>query len=138
VRLAQLFRNLRELLWRHPSVAYLDARQPLSGPAAFRAADAALGFLRGAGLSRQDCVAGMSNLVNYTFGSALFRLVQASTTEPRRDYERRVRLASMNELPHISDMAAEMLDRCGDDEFETGLQHLINGLRLQAPTSEGE
>jgi AcrR family transcriptional regulator len=131
-RLGQLFRNLRVLLWRHPGVAYLDARQPLSGPAAFRAAEAALGILRGAGLSRRDSVAGMSNLISYTFGCALFRLVQASTTEPRRDYERRVRLASMDELPHIADMAAEMLDRCGDDEFETGLQALIDGLRAQA------
>ena len=43
-----------------------------------------------------------------------------------------MRLASMNELPHIADMAAEMLSRCGDDEFETGLQHLIDGLRAQA------
>jgi AcrR family transcriptional regulator len=132
-RLAQLFRDLRGLLWRHPGVAYLDTVQPLSGPAAFRAADAALGILAGAGLNRAHCVAGMSNLVSFTFGSALFRLHQAGATEPRRDYERRVRLASMNELPHIADMAAEMLNRCGDDEFETGLQHLIDGLRTQGP-----
>lgn len=137
-RLAQLFGNLRALLWRHPGVAYLDTVQPLSGPAAFRAADAALGILAGAGLNRIDCVAGMSNLVNFTFGSALFRLHQASETEPLRDYERRVRLASMNDLPHIADMAAEMLSRCGDDEFGTGLQHLINGLRAQLTASEGE
>lgn len=138
-RLARLFGNLRELLLRHPSVAYLDTVQPLSGPAAFRAADAALGILAGAGLSRADSVAGMSNLVSYTFGSALFRLHQATESEPRRDYERRVRLASMNGLPHIADMAAEMLNRCGDDEFETGLQDLIDGLRRRRrPTSEGE
>jgi AcrR family transcriptional regulator len=130
-RLAQIFRNLRALLWRHPAVAYLDAVQPLSGPSAFRAADAALGILRGAGLSRRDCVQGMSNLINFTFGAALFRLVQASDSEPRRDYERRIRLAEMNGLPHIADMAAEMLDRCGDDEFETGLQALIDHLRTQ-------
>lgn len=135
-RLAQLFRNLRALLWRHPSVAYLDTVQPLSGPAAFRAADASLGILAGAGLNRVDCVAGMSNLVSFTFGSTLFRLHQAGETEPRRDYERRVRLASMNELPHIADMAAEMLSRCGDDEFETGLQHLLDGLRLQQRSSQ--
>ena len=134
-RLARLFGNLRALLLRHPSVAYLDTVQPLSGPAAFRAADAALGILAGAGLSRAGCVAGMSNLVNFTFGSALFRLHQAVETEPRRDYERRVRLASMNELPHIADMAAEMLSRGGDDEFETGLQSLIDGLRSQARTN---
>jgi AcrR family transcriptional regulator len=130
-RLARLFGNLRDLLWRHPAVAYLDAVQPLSGPSAFRAADAALGILRGAGLSRADAVTGMSNLISYTFGSSLFRLVQASESEPRRDYERRVRLAGMNELPHIADMAAEMLDRCGDDEFETGLNALIDGLRAR-------
>jgi AcrR family transcriptional regulator len=131
-RLAQLFRNLRALLWRHPAVAYLDAVQPLSGPSALRAADVALGILRSAGLGRREAVAGMSNLISYTFGSSLFRLVQASESEARRDYERRVRLAGMDELPNIADAAAEMLRRCGDDEFETGLQALINGLREQA------
>ncbi|HEY1972068.1 MAG TPA: TetR/AcrR family transcriptional regulator C-terminal domain-containing protein [Pseudonocardia sp.] len=135
-RIATLFGNLRELLWRHPAVAYLDAVQPLSGPAAFRAADAALGMLREGGLDREACVAGMSNLVSYTFGNALFRLAQASEQEPRKDYERRVRLATMSDLPNIADMAAQMLHRGGDEEFRMGLHSLIDGLRAHAQRTE--
>jgi AcrR family transcriptional regulator len=137
-RIATLFTNLRELLWRHPAIAYLDAVQPLSGPAAFRAADAALGMLREGGLDRAACVAGMSNLVSYTFGHALFRLAQASQEDARKDYERRVRLATMSDLPNIADMAAQMLHRGGDREFEIGLHSLITGLRARASGPAGE
>jgi AcrR family transcriptional regulator len=129
-QLVELFTNLRELLWLHPSVLYADTLRPLSGPAALRAADAALAILRASGLDGEAAVTGLSTLISYTFGSALFRLNQAG--EGRPSYELHVRGADPAALPNVSSLAAEMLARGSDHEFDAGLRLIVDGLAHQA------
>lgn len=134
-QLTVLFRNLRDLIGRHPSLAYADAAGPVSGPAALRAADAALGMLRAGGLEDADAVAGMSVLVNYTFGSAMFRRHREVANESRAAYELHIRGADPATLPNVAAMAPHLLNRGTDEEFDTGLSYIVEGLRRQARSS---
>lgn len=125
-QLSKLFTNLRELLHRHPIVLHADPLRSMTGPASLHAADAALGMLRAGGLDGADAIHGMSALINYTFGAAMFRLGRHG--EERRHYEHNVRGADPDELPHIAALAPHFLERGGDPEFEVGLRILIDGL----------
>ncbi len=129
-RIERLFTDLRALLLAHPAVLYADAGRPLSGPGALRAADAALGMLREAGLDGASAVSGMSTLVAYTFGSAMFRLHQ--TTDGSAEYARHVRGVDPQDLPHVAAATEHLLARGGDTEFAGGLRLIIDGLARQA------
>lgn len=128
--LTDLFANLRELLLAHPAVLYADAARPLSGPGALRAADAALGMLRTGGLSDQEAVAGLSALISYTFGAAMFRLHHRDGDD--HDYAVNVRGADPAQLPHVAELAPHLLTRGADAEFSAGLNLVIDGLARQA------
>ena len=128
-RLERLFTDLRELLWRHPSVLYAE-RRPLTGPGALRALDATLAMLRPTGLSADEAVAATSTLLSYTFGSALFRLSHSG--EGRPDYERTIRGVSPEQLPQIAHYAPALLERGAAAEFAAGLRLIIDGLVRQA------
>ena len=125
-RLLELFTNLRELLHRHPTVLHADPLRPMTGPASLRAADAALGLLRTAGLDGEDAIDAMSVLINYTFGAAMFRLGRAG--EARGHYERHVRGADPAELPNVAALSGFFLERGSDREFAVGLRILVDGL----------
>jgi AcrR family transcriptional regulator len=129
-RLERLFTDLRALLLAHPAVLYADAARPVSGPGALRAADAALGMLRNGGLDGGRAVTGMSTLVAYTFGSAMFRLHQ--TTDGSREYAQHVRGVDPDELPNVAAVTEHLLSRGSEAEFAVGLRLIIDGLLRQA------
>jgi AcrR family transcriptional regulator len=129
-QLEQLFTNLRALLLAHPAVLYADAARPVSGPGALRSADAALGMLRSGGLDGAHAVAGMSTLIAYTFGSAMFRLHQ--TADGHEDYSRHIRASDPDQLPHVAAVSEHLLTRGSEAEFAGGLRLIIDGLARQA------
>lgn len=129
-RLEGLFTNLRELLLAHPAVLYADAARPVSGPGALRAADASLGMLREGGLADDLAVTGMSTLVAYTFGSAMFRLHQ--TTDGTADYSKHIRGVDPDDLPNVAALSTHLLSRGSAAEFSVGLRLIIDGLARQA------
>ncbi len=129
-QLEQLFTNLRALLLAHPAVLYADAARPVSGPGALRSADAALGMLRSGGLDGEHAVAGMSTLIAYTFGSAMFRLHQ--TTDGHEDYSKHIRGVDPEHLPNVAAVAPHLLSRGSEAEFAVGLRLIIDGLARQA------
>lgn len=133
-QLEKLFSDLRALLLSHPAVLYADAARPLSGPGALRAADAALGMLRSGGLDGAQAVAGMSTLVAYTFGSAMFRLHQ--TADGTEDYARHVRGADPDGLPNVAAVTPFLLSRGSEAEFSVGLRLILDGLARQAEQGE--
>jgi AcrR family transcriptional regulator len=134
-QLVELFTNLRELLHRHPTVLHADPLRSMTGPASLHAADAALGLLREGGLDGVDAIDGMSALINYTFGAAMFRL--GRNGEERRLYERNVRGSDPDELPNVAALAQHFLERGSEREFEVGLRILIDGLaRISARPHE--
>ncbi|MGQ0630272.1 MAG: TetR/AcrR family transcriptional regulator [Sporichthyaceae bacterium] len=129
-QLEQLFTNLRALLLAHPAVLYADAARPVSGPGALHSADAALGMLLDGGLDGEQSVAGLSTLIAYTFGSAMFRLHQ--TADGTEDYARHVRGADPAQLPNVAAVTAHLLSRGSEAEFGIGLRLIIDGLARQA------
>jgi AcrR family transcriptional regulator len=129
-RLETLFSDLRALLLAHPAVLYADASRPLSGPGALRAADATLGMLAEAGLDGPEAVSGMSTLIAYTFGSAMFRLHQ--TADGTADYSRHIRGVDPEELPHVAAVSSHLLARGSEAEFAIGLRLILDGLARQA------
>jgi AcrR family transcriptional regulator len=130
-RLATLFINLRELLRRHPTVLHADPLRPMTGPAALRAADAALGMIREGGLDGSDAIDGMSALIFYTYGAAMFFALNQEG-EARRYYELHVRGADPDELPNVAALATPFLRRGSDAEFEAGLRLIVDGLARKA------
>jgi AcrR family transcriptional regulator len=129
-RLEVLFTDLRALLLAHPAVLYADAARPVSGAGALRAADASLGMLREGGLADEAAVVGMSTLVAYTFGSAMFRLHQ--TAEGTADYSKHIRGADPDVLPNVAALSTHLLSRGSEAEFSLGLRLIIDGLVRQA------
>jgi AcrR family transcriptional regulator len=129
-RLEVLFTDLRALLLAHPAVLYADAARPVSGPGALRSADAALGMLRRGGLDGAQAVTGLSTLIAYTFGSAMFRLHQ--TADGSEEYSRHVRAADPDELPNVAAVAPHLLSRGSEAEFAIGLRLILDGLARQA------
>jgi AcrR family transcriptional regulator len=129
-RLERLFTDLRGLLLTHPTVLYADAARPLAGPGALRGADAALGMLSEGGLDGAQAVTGLSTLIAYTFGSAMFRLHQ--TVDGTADYSRHVRGADPDELPNVAAVAPHLLARGSEAEFAVGLRLILDGLARQA------
>lgn len=128
--LERLFTDLRALLLAHPAVLYADAARPLSGPGALRAADAALGMLAEAGLDGSQAVTGMSTLVAYTFGSAMFRLHQSG--DGAADYARHIRGVDPDQLPNVATVSTPLLARGSEAEFAVGLRLILDGLARQA------
>jgi hypothetical protein len=102
----------------------------LSGPGALKGADAALGMLRRGGLDGAQAVTGLSTLIAYTFGSAMFRLHQ--TADGAEEYARHVRAVDPAELPNVADVTAHLLARGNEAEFTVGLRLIIDGLARQA------
>lgn len=129
-QLETLFTDLRALLLTHPAVLYADASRPLSGPGALRAADATLGMLAKAGLDGAQAVTGMSTLIAYTFGSAMFRLHQ--TADGSADYSRHIRGVDPHDLPNVAAVSSHLLARGSEAEFAVGLRLIIDGLARQA------
>ncbi len=129
-QLKALFTNLRALLLAHPAVLYADAARPISGPGALRSAEAALGMLRRGGLDGAHAVAGMSTLIAYTFGSAMFRLHQ--TADGAEDYSKHVRGVNPEELPNVAAVTPHLLTRGSEAEFAVGLHLILDGLARQA------
>ena len=134
-RLVELFRDLREVLLRHPSVLYADTVQPLIGTGALRAADAALGILRSGGIDDEEAVHAMSLLTSYTFGAAVFTLNRAG--DGLHDYGVQVRGAHPDRLPNVVGLATHLLTRGSDEEFEFGLRLIVDGLRRRAEAGTG-
>lgn len=130
-QLATLFINLRELLRRHPTVLHADPLRPMTGPAALRAADAGLAMIRAGGLDGSDAVDGLSALIFYTYGAAMFFGLNQEG-EARRYYELHVRGADPAELPNVAELATPFLRRGSDTEFEAGLRLIIDGLARKA------
>jgi AcrR family transcriptional regulator len=128
-RLRDLFTNLRNLLLRHPAVLYVDTARPLSGPGALRSTNAALRMLREGGLDGAAAVRGLSTLSSYAFGSAIFTLNRSGVG--RADYDLHVRGADPAVLEQVSELAQELIDRGGDDEFQAGLRLIIDALKRQ-------
>jgi AcrR family transcriptional regulator len=127
--------SLMEGIWRalaeHPFGVFLRQRRPMWSPGALRVAEAGVGALRDAGLSKADAARGYRSLFNYTFGFAAF-----SPTEvvPAHKEAALAALASLpkDQYPAQTEVASELADGIGGvAQFHYGLDLILDGLELK-------
>ena len=125
----EIARGWRAMLKSHPGAIQLFAERkaPLHTPDALRPADRALGALMGAGLSSRDAVQAFHTIGGYIFGYVMMETGQlfGDDTSPELPVEVGA------ELPSIS-LCAPFLHDCDfDEQFEFGLDLMLEGLRAK-------
>jgi AcrR family transcriptional regulator len=130
--LRRLFRAVLAILMRHPALVTIVGKQHVNGLAGFRAGEAVLSVLDGAGLPPDVAIAGFASLTAFTVGFAMQEM-----PSPAREAQFAERLATVNELPadeftHVRAHADAFVNRASDHNFEIGLNLMISGLRVAA------
>ena len=127
--------STRTVLTRHPwAISIMDSRTA-PGPATLRHQDAAIGCLRGAGLSMAMAAHAMSLVDSYVHGFVLqeVSLPLDETGDIGAATEDILAQQPMmtNAFPHLSEMAAQVILQPGyaySNEFPFGLRVILSGL----------
>ena len=132
--------SARQVLAHHRWAIGLMESRTSPGPATLRHHDAVIGCLRGAGFSVAMAAHAFSLLDSYVYGFAL-----QEATLPFDSAEQTAEVAEMilsglqpDEYPHLTELAVEHVLQPGysyGDEFEFGLDLILDGLERTATTS---
>jgi hypothetical protein len=121
------------VLLRHRHIAPLLGERPTIGPRALDAADRVIGILRDAGFDDRSASLASGALINYASGFALFESRSPGGAEdaPEARAQAEAVMAYFRSLPterYPNLLAVADIDISGDDQFEYGLQRLLDGL----------
>lgn len=132
-QLKAIFAAVRTVFLRHPGLARLFADRAVSGPAAYRITDRVLMILRDAGLGPREAVDAFTALLTYTLGASLFTIARSPDAPSEAEKRRLERLyaASAEDLPAFVEAREHFLVRGTEQQFEYGLDHLLDGLRRE-------
>jgi AcrR family transcriptional regulator len=126
-------RGWRTMLKAHPGAIQLFAERkvPLQSLDGLRPADAALGALMRAGLSERDAVQAFHAIGGYIFGYVLMETGQlfGDLDEPHD-----LPAEAADRLPNLAACAPFLHDCDFDEQFEFGLDLMLEGLRAKAGT----
>jgi TetR/AcrR family transcriptional regulator, tetracycline repressor protein len=143
-QLAEVARALRRVLLRHRHVAPLLGARPTIGPHALDAAERVMGILRDAGFDDRTTSLASGGLINYASGFALFesRSPGGAPDSPERQEVTEAVMAYFQSLPperYPNLLAVARARISEDDQFEYGLQRLLDGFDadLVRGTTEG-
>ncbi len=131
--------SARQVLVRHPWAAPLMQSRTTPGPATLRHHDTVIGSLRTAGFSVAMTAHAFSLLDAYVYG---FALQEASLpfTEPAGTVELAQAIMAefaAGEYPHLTELTVSHVLQPGyafGDEFEYGLDLILDGLEASRPT----
>lgn len=133
-------REWRRLLGLHPGVMELFAERhkPLEGLAAFRAMDAALGVLRGSGLSTREAAQAFNTLGSYIMGFVMMEqgLMLGHDDEHAREHEAIAGVLSDAGLANVVDCFPHFADCSTDEQFDFGLDLVIHGIEARLASTE--
>ena len=128
-RLKALLREAQRQITASPEIGSRIPRAFLE-PEPLRLTEAGIGILREAGFTTAQAASAWRALYSYTFGFATFRL--APTPE---EAGRRVRVAvaglPKSEYPAIAEAADDLGDAFATDEFDFGIDRLLDGLEAR-------
>jgi AcrR family transcriptional regulator len=132
-RLRQMGIGFRRALMAHPGVALRVATtRPVLGPHTLALTEACVALLTELGLGQGEAIQAYSALVRYITGVAGAEqpVHSAGTSETDWQEEMRSAYASLpaGQYPHLSRMADEFLHRGFDEQFEFGLDLLLDAL----------
>jgi AcrR family transcriptional regulator len=135
-RLREVVRRFRAALLAHPAVAPLAASRVWFGENSLAGIESMLAVLRGAGLGDAEAVRAYQALVCYTIGFVTIEAPMAAL--PSEQAAERARAAGLayeslpaSRFPNTVAMAGQLSRIGASDEFEPGLDLLLQGLARQ-------
>ena len=132
--------SARQVLSRHRWAIGLMESRAKPGLANLRHHDAVIGSLRAAGFDIAMAAHAYSLLDSYIYGFALTKMSLPFDTseEVAQVAQNMTQLSLLNEYPHLLEMLTEHVAKGGydyDDEFEYGLDVLLDGLERMRQTA---
>lgn len=132
--------SARQVLSRHRWAIGLMESRAKPGLANLRHHDAVIGSLRAAGFDIAMAAHAYSLLDSYIYGFALTKMSLPFDTseEVAQVAQNMLQLSLLNEYPHLLEMLTEHVAKGGydyDDEFEYGLDVLLDGLERMRQTA---
>jgi AcrR family transcriptional regulator len=130
-------REYRRLLLAHPNVITLmtERTAPITSTDALRAWEFALDAFQRAGLSARDSVKTFHVFGGYIIGFVTMELGLIigghADEEQLRAHEELARVLSSADLPRLRDALPHFLEVSADEQFELGLDLLIEGIRAR-------
>ncbi|WP_326768996.1 TetR/AcrR family transcriptional regulator [Streptomyces sp. NBC_01591] len=139
-------RRYRETLRRHPWLAHAMAGRPIMGPNMLRANERDLALLDGRGLSIDDMIHVVNLIRHWVTGAN-----QAETAEREADsrsgsertaWQERMgpyvtELLATGHFPYLERVVREARHGGRDEQFETGLAMLLDGVEARFPALSG-
>jgi TetR/AcrR family transcriptional regulator, tetracycline repressor protein len=137
-QLAAISHKVRGQFLAYPAVVPFAIQQPGLGPNSLRLGEAIYGVLRPAGFSDQATVAIVYALLTYILGFVALELPRAGTAPQTSDeFVRRLHgfFAALppGEFPHTVRLAPLLARISTGDQFQSGIQIFITGLKAQRP-----
>jgi AcrR family transcriptional regulator len=120
-----VFREIHEVLGRHPWVATLLAGGELTSPRATFVVDEVLAALRRAGLAERDAALGYIALWQYTLGHLVVDHARPAPPEAQR---RVVMQQATADLPTLAAVLPHFAGIDADHRFDWGLTALVDGV----------
>src|SRR5712691_4872851 len=130
----------RRLLLAHPSVITVmtERKRPFTNPESLRVYEFALDLFRSAGLSQTDTVKAFNAFGGYILGCVTreISMMIGGTQDPEhmRAHEEFARLIESSDLPHLREVLPYLIDCDVEEQFDFGLDLLIEGVRAQIAT----
>lgn len=133
-------REYRRLLREHPNVITLMIGQKgaFTNPESLRGYEFALDVFARAGLTGAEGVKAFHAFGGYIMGSVMFELgltIGDDDEQPTQAHQDLARLAGMADLPRLREALPHFIECDDDEQFEFGLDLLIEGLRARASSS---
>jgi TetR/AcrR family tetracycline transcriptional repressor len=134
-RVVGYLRAFRTQALRHPALARILAERGLTVAPVLEQLEAVHGILRTAGFPDLDAVRAYYSLLVYVFGSLLWELPRVHQQPPAAyaaAWHRALDGADPDAFPNLMALRDTLPTSASDDQFEYGLQRLVDALRPQA------
>ncbi|MDQ0648032.1 TetR/AcrR family tetracycline transcriptional repressor [Microbacterium natoriense] len=140
--LSQLARQVRQTCIRHPSVAVLAAMRVSRSPDEFRGADIVIAALSQVGLRGRKAALIYRTITDLALAAGSYEAAMLTLDESARDGDREALrreylLASPRDYPHLAAVAQFLADVDDEEQFETALELILDGIEVHAARVAG-
>lgn len=134
-RVVGYLRALRETAVAHPAIGRILADHGLTVGPVFVQLETVHGILIRAGFTPRDAVRAFYSLFTYVFGSVMWelpRVHQQPAAAYAASWSRAIDALSPGDYPHLHALRADLISAASPDQFEYGLNLLVESLRTRA------
>lgn len=127
-QLVTLFRSVREVMLKHPTLVPIIASQRLDTMAAYRGAEVVCAALRATGMSDREVITSFATLTSFTVGSVQRELAAMdSATRPG------LAVLPVAEFPNVVSLFGPLVTGDAGQNFCDGLQLVIDAIDTRVP-----